>query len=122
MREQLLEKVTAFVTRPGPMGLELLCFQHPNAGIQLPARTVEPGEEPAEAALREVREEAGLTQVAMDRHRLLGAAVGGRVCGDPPRYPSLCPPRPGQFRLGVVPPRNHGANAAARGRLGTGLL
>lgn len=62
-----LLKVTAFVTRPGPRGLELLFFQHPNAGVQLPAGTVEEGEPVEQAVLREVFEETGLTQVRLVR-------------------------------------------------------
>ena len=38
----LLEKVTAFVTRPGSSGVALRLFRHPNAGLQLPAGTVRP--------------------------------------------------------------------------------
>ena len=38
------EKVTAFVTQEAPQGVELLLFEHPHAGIQLPAGTVELGE------------------------------------------------------------------------------
>jgi 8-oxo-dGTP pyrophosphatase MutT (NUDIX family) len=55
-----LEKVTAFVTRSGPGGTELLLFEHPHAGIQIPAGTVEEGEDPRQAVLREVCEETGL--------------------------------------------------------------
>ncbi len=61
----MLEKVTAFVTRRGSAGTELLLFRHPNAGIQLPAGTVENGELAADAALREVIEETGLRDVAI---------------------------------------------------------
>ena len=49
-----LEKVTAFVTRERTAWGELLLFRHPFAGIQLPAGTVEPGESPDEAVVREV--------------------------------------------------------------------
>ncbi len=38
------EKVTAFVTRMSPRGMEVLLFQHPSAGIQVPAGTVEADE------------------------------------------------------------------------------
>lgn len=55
------EKVLAYITR-GPE--ELLIFSHteeyPDAGIQVPAGGVEPGEEPARAVLRETFEESGL--------------------------------------------------------------
>jgi 8-oxo-dGTP pyrophosphatase MutT (NUDIX family) len=47
------------------MGHELLVFQHPNAGIQLPAGTIEALESPEAAVLREVAEETGLTNVAV---------------------------------------------------------
>jgi 8-oxo-dGTP pyrophosphatase MutT (NUDIX family) len=58
---RILEKVTAFVTRSSPGGDDLLLFEHPNAGIQIPAGTVEAGEAPAEAVLREAAEETGLS-------------------------------------------------------------
>ena len=41
-----IEKVTAFVTRMVNGRRELLLFQHPSAGIQIPAGTVEPAEAP----------------------------------------------------------------------------
>jgi len=53
-------KVVAFITRLGPAGLELCVFEHPTAGIQLPAGTLEEGEEPLPGALREAHEETGL--------------------------------------------------------------
>lgn len=40
--------------------LEILAFRHPLAGLQLVKGTIEPGELPAQAALRELREEAGV--------------------------------------------------------------
>ena len=55
-------KVLAYVTR----GEELLVFRHrdfPDAGLQVPAGAIEEGEDPQDAALREVREESGLTDV-----------------------------------------------------------
>ena len=67
-----IRKTTAFVvTKESP--IHLLVFRHPLAGIQLPAGTVEKGEEPVEAAVREVREETGYT-VCSDPV-LLGAAT-----------------------------------------------
>jgi 8-oxo-dGTP pyrophosphatase MutT (NUDIX family) len=63
-----VEKVTAFVTRPAETGQELLLFEHPNAGIQIPAGTVEELETPEEAVLREVREETGLWPLAIRRY------------------------------------------------------
>jgi 8-oxo-dGTP pyrophosphatase MutT (NUDIX family) len=52
-------KVTALITRPGVDGPELLVFEHPVTGLQVPAGTVEEGESFATAALREGWEETG---------------------------------------------------------------
>jgi len=38
---ELMEKVTALITRPGAGGPELIVFDHGVAGVQLPAGTVE---------------------------------------------------------------------------------
>ena len=65
-----IEKVTAFVTRVVNSRRELLLFQHPYAGIQIPAGTVELGEAPEAAAIRETHEETGLHDVAI--HQYLG--------------------------------------------------
>jgi 8-oxo-dGTP pyrophosphatase MutT (NUDIX family) len=64
---QVIEKVTAFVTRPSAEGLDLLLFEHPYAGIQIPAGTVERGESPEAAALREAAEETGLATLTIQR-------------------------------------------------------
>ena len=56
----IIEKVTAFVTRPTSDGYELLLFEHPFAGIQIPAGTVEVHESLDVAVLREASEETGL--------------------------------------------------------------
>ena len=59
-----VHKVTAFITRTGRQGQpQLLLFQHPQAGVQLPAGTVEEGEDWQTAARREAAEETGLTQL-----------------------------------------------------------
>jgi 8-oxo-dGTP pyrophosphatase MutT (NUDIX family) len=62
-----LGKVTAFVTREKEHGRELLVFRHPTAGVQLPAGTIEPGETPEQAVLRELGEETGINQVEIVR-------------------------------------------------------
>ncbi|QLG10236.1 NUDIX domain-containing protein [Deinococcus sp. D7000] len=56
----LREKVLCLVVR----GSSLLVFDHadvPDAGVQLPAGGVEAGETPADAAVRELYEESGLS-------------------------------------------------------------
>ena len=60
MKDAILHKVAAFITRATASGIELLLLAHPYAGNQLPAGTVEENEDPRAAALREVREETGL--------------------------------------------------------------
>lgn len=82
-----VKKVTAFVTRASSFGTELLLFEHPSGGIQLPAGTVEAGETHAAAAAREAGEETGLTdlpsgrflaaidQILPDEHHLVAATT-----------------------------------------------
>jgi 8-oxo-dGTP pyrophosphatase MutT (NUDIX family) len=60
-------KVTALITRPGPDGPEVIVFDHPVSGYQLPAGTVEDGESFAAAALREGWEETGALGLALAR-------------------------------------------------------
>ena len=65
-------KVLAYVTHGG----RLLVFRHPDApeaGIQVPAGTIEQDEPPEEAVLREAWEETGLTRLRLVR--LLGTSV-----------------------------------------------
>jgi 8-oxo-dGTP pyrophosphatase MutT (NUDIX family) len=77
-RSKRIDKVTAFVTRGSGEAAELLLFRHPVAGVQLPAGTVELGEEPEAAVLREVREEAGMSAVKADYlGKLEGEAAPG---------------------------------------------
>ena len=62
-----VEKVTAFVTRERNGVKELLLFKHPTAGIQIPAGTVEDGETPEAAVMREVFEETALRRVKIEQ-------------------------------------------------------
>ncbi len=62
-----LEKVTAFVTRGDGEVAELLVFRHDRSGVQVPAGTVEAGEPPDLAVMRELAEETGLTEVRLVR-------------------------------------------------------
>src|SRR5580658_8758400 len=55
-----LWKVTSFIVRAGADGPDVLLLRHLFAGVQFPAGTVEAGEAPADAALREASEETGL--------------------------------------------------------------
>ena len=63
MRIRVVEKVTAFITRWQGDGPELLVLQHPLAGLQLPAGTVEINEPLENALLREVTEETGVVDI-----------------------------------------------------------
>lgn len=66
MMPKTVKKVLAYVT-DGDM---LLVFRHrdfPEAGLQVPAGTVEQNEDPETAVLRELREESGLTEVRIVR-------------------------------------------------------
>jgi 8-oxo-dGTP pyrophosphatase MutT (NUDIX family) len=64
---KIIEKVTVFITHEANDGQRLLLIEHPNAGIQLPAGTVEANETPEAAALRETAEETGLTALSIQR-------------------------------------------------------
>ena len=61
--DRVLEKVTAFITSSEGAETRLLLFEHPNAGVQIPAGTVEHEESHMQAALREAVEESGLTDL-----------------------------------------------------------
>jgi len=65
------QKVFAYITSERQGVPHLLIFAHPDApdaGLQVPAGTVEPSEELVVAALREATEETGLTQLRMIAH------------------------------------------------------
>ncbi len=51
---RVVGKACACVLRPGETGADLLVFDHPVAGTQLPKGTVEEDETPANAVLREL--------------------------------------------------------------------
>lgn len=53
------QKAFAYITK-GTSLLILIHPDHPEAGIQVPAGAIEPGESPAEAVMREAYEETGL--------------------------------------------------------------
>ena len=65
---KVVEKVAAYITRD----THLLVFRHVHseAGIQVPAGTLEPGESPNDGVLREAREETGLD--CLEVRRFLG--------------------------------------------------
>jgi 8-oxo-dGTP diphosphatase len=76
-------KAFAYVTHRDAVGERLLVFRHPrapSAGIQVPAGTVDPGETPEAAVLREAHEETGLADLVLVRflgeHAWDLAAVG----------------------------------------------
>ncbi|MFJ5736187.1 nucleotidyltransferase family protein [Streptomyces microflavus] len=59
-------RVAVYVTRPGTESTDVLTFAHrdfPEAGIQVPAGGVEPGENLEAAAIRECAEETGITAI-----------------------------------------------------------
>jgi len=55
-----VEKACPVVTRASERGLEVLAFMHPSAGNQFVKGTIEKGEQPRNAAKRELLEESGL--------------------------------------------------------------
>ncbi len=58
----VVQKVIVYIVRHHRGVTELLVFEHvgADAGVQVPKGTVEPGESPEHAAIREVCEETGL--------------------------------------------------------------
>jgi 8-oxo-dGTP diphosphatase len=133
-----IEKVVAYIVRDERIAV----FIHADdadpvreSGLQVPAGTCEPGEEPADAVLREAREESGLAELRIVRYlgdewydmRPLAFAVHHRhffhLAADGPvidewlqveRDGGSGPPRPFQFswlpiREGHVLAAGHGA-------------
>lgn len=68
-------KACPVVLRGAGAGTEILVFRHPLAGVQLVKGTIEPGETAAQAAVRELAEEAGLRGAVV--LRCLGAWSSG---------------------------------------------
>lgn len=68
MTQPDIQKVTALITRDTTRGREILVFTHADDGTtQIPAGTVDDGESPDDAVLRETTEETGLTAVRVVR-------------------------------------------------------
>ena len=63
---EVVQKVTAFIVRERRGVKELLVFKHPTAGVQIPAGTVEKGEDIETAVKRETYEETGLQLVEIE--------------------------------------------------------
>ena len=65
---EIIQKVTAFIVRERNGVKELLVFKHPTAGVQIPAGTVEKGEDIETAVKRETYEETGLQSVKIESY------------------------------------------------------
>ena len=65
---KVVQKVTAFIIRERNDVKELLVFKHPTAGVQIPAGTVEKGEDIETAIKRETYEETGLQFVEIENY------------------------------------------------------
>ncbi len=58
--DAIVRKAVPVVLRGQGESTEILVFDHPRAGTQLVKGTIEPGESPSHAALRELHEESGI--------------------------------------------------------------
>ncbi|WP_332900258.1 MULTISPECIES: NUDIX hydrolase [unclassified Haladaptatus] len=77
-----VQKACAYITRGDH---ELLVFEGPgHEGLQIPKGTIEPGENPRTAVLREIIEESGLGAISETRH--LTTDVWTRRNSPPRRY------------------------------------
>ena len=65
---EVVQKVTAFIVRERSGVKELLVFKHPTAGVQIPAGTVEEGENIEIAVKREAYEETGLRLLEIENY------------------------------------------------------
>jgi 8-oxo-dGTP pyrophosphatase MutT (NUDIX family) len=76
------ERVVAYVTRQGPSGLDLLTIEQGDieAGAQVPAGRLDPGESPEQGLAREIEEETGITGISVVR-RLADADEFERLYG-----------------------------------------
>jgi 8-oxo-dGTP pyrophosphatase MutT (NUDIX family) len=64
---RIVHKLCACLVREGSAGPELLVFDHPQAGTQIPKGTLEEGESHREGVLRELAEETGVRDVEIVR-------------------------------------------------------
>lgn len=65
------QKIQAYITREQNGRTELLVFGHvgiPEAGVQVPAGSIDPGETPDRAVLREIFEETGLVHLQIVKY------------------------------------------------------
>lgn len=62
-----IKKAYGYITNEIDGIKKVLVFEHPLAGVQIPKGTVEHDEEPAQAVIREMEEETGLTQFEIKR-------------------------------------------------------
>ena len=65
---EVVQKITAFIVRERGGVKEVLVFKHLTAGVQIPAGTVEKGEDLETAVKREAYEETGLKLVEIEEY------------------------------------------------------